>query len=152
MAEILASLDDINGNLPSDDGSTVVLADEDNSNLLQISVARVVRGYLSRVIDNGTLQGWSAPEATPELVREIAGKLIAAQLFFNQTAKTTTVVDKDSFAQKLYDEAIAMLQQIILGDVILDGVITNATEGLSDLDYWPNSTVDRSFTKGMTLY
>lgn len=152
MPEILASLDDINANLPSDDGSAVAIANEDNSALLQISVARVVRGYLTRVIDNGTLQGWSTPENTPELIREIAGKLIAAQLYFNQTAKTSVLVDKDSFSQKLYDEAVAMLQQIILGDIILAGVVTNATENLSDLDYWPNSPVDRSFTKGMTLY
>lgn len=152
MPEILASLDDINANLPSDDGSPVTIADDENSSLLQISVARVIRGYLTRVIDNGTLQGWATPDATPDTVREIAAKLIAAQLYFNQTAKTTPLINKDSFAQKLYDEAIAMLQQIIMGDIILEGVVTNATEGLSDLDYWPNTPTDRSFTKGMTLY
>lgn len=152
MAEILASIDDINANLPSGEKSAVVIADDSNTEFLQISVARVIRGYLSRVIDNGTLLGWTVPDETPELIREVAAKLIAAQLFFNQTAKTSTVLDKDSFAQKLYDEAIAMLQQIILGDVIIPGITTNATEGLSDLDYWPNSPTDRSFTKSQTLY
>jgi hypothetical protein len=39
--EILATLDDVNGNL---DGE-VIEATADNSNLVQVSVARVVRGY-----------------------------------------------------------------------------------------------------------
>lgn len=148
MPQILASIDDINANLPSDDTLPTVVADEDNTGLLQISVARVVRGYLSRVIDNITIQSWLNPETTPEIIREIAGKLIASSLFFNQESKTSLEITKDSFAQKRYDEAIALLNQIITGEIIIDGVTTSGTSDMSDLDYFPVDDTDRAFTRG----
>lgn len=147
MAEILASSDDINANLPSDDNSPVVVADDDNTGLIQISVSRVIRGYLSRVISNSILLSWASPESTPEIIREIAGKLIAAQLYFNEIAKSNTDVDDKHFSQRKYNEAITLLQQIIAGDIVMDGVTTNSTE-LSVDDFWPNSSTDRAFSMG----
>lgn len=148
MAEILASLDDINANLPSDGDVATVVADEENTGLLQISVARVVRGYLSRVIDNATLLAWTTPENTPEIIKEVAAKLIASQLYFNKVAKTTPLIDKTHFSQKLYDEAIAILQQIIVGDILIEGVVFEGTESMSTLDFFPIDATDRAFTMG----
>lgn len=147
MAEILASLDDINANLPADEDMPVIVADDDNSALVQISVARVVRGYLSRVIDNSTLLAWTTPESTPEIIREIAGKLIASQVYYNRIAQASPDVPANSYAQHLYDEAVALMTQIIAGDITIPGILTNS-EQLSDLDYWPNSSTDRAFTMG----
>lgn len=151
MAEILATLDDINAELPSDGQEPMVVADDDNTELLQISVARIVRGYLSRVVDNGVLVSWASPESTPELVSTIAGKLIASQLYFNETAKTTTILDPDSFAQKRYDEAMSLLNQIIAGTIVIPDIVVNPVEGLTDLDFFPVDSTGRAFTIGMEL-
>lgn len=151
MAEILASLDDINAELPATGSNTTVVADDDNTSLLQISIARVVRGYLSRVIDTATLVLWASPETTPELVRTIAGKLIAAQLFFNETAKSSLTIEDNSFAQKRYDEAIALLNDIISGEIILEDIVINPVEDLTTLDFFPTDATDRAFRMGMEL-
>lgn len=145
--EILASLEDIQANLPE----SLVIADHDNTNLIQISVARIVRGYLSRVIDNGVLLSWTEPADTPELIREAASKLIAAQLYFNRTATATTSIEERSFAQKLYDEAIAILQAIITGAEILPDIVVTDTSSISELDFFPIDDTDRAFTMGMEL-
>jgi len=152
MAEILATLDDINAELPSDSPSFLVVADDDNTDLLQISVARVVKGYLSRVIDNVTLAEWQSPEVVPEIINVIAGKLIAAQLYFNHVAKTSADISPDSFAQKRYDEALAMLNGIVSGELLLPpDIVTTPSEGISDLDYYPIDATNRAFTMGMEL-
>lgn len=151
MAEILASLDDINAELPSDDAQPVVVADDDNTALLQISTARVVRGYLSRVIDNATLLSWQTPDSTPEIISVAAGKLIAAQLFFNKTAETSIVIDADSFAQKRYNEGMQILNDIVAGIVDIPTVIITSTESLSTADFFPVDATDRSFTKSQVF-
>lgn len=145
--EILASLDDIQAHLPD----RIAIADSDDTQLIQISVARIVRGYLARVIANGTLVSWVDPATTPELIREIAGRLIAAQLFFNKTAESSTNIEERSFAQLKYNEAIAMLDGIIAGELVLDGVVIGDTSSISDLDFFPIDDTDRAFTLGMEL-
>lgn len=147
MPEILASIDDVNANLPASDDTPVVVATDENSSLVQISVVRIVRGYLSRAFDNSILMSWRAPDTTPEIIREIAAKLIASQVFYNKTAEASPQIAENSVSQRLYDEGISMLQQIIAGDIIIDGLSITATQ-LSDLDYWPNSDTDRAFTMG----
>lgn len=147
MAEILASIDDINANLPADTDMPVVVADDNNTELIQISVARIVRGYMSRIVDNSVLLSWSTPESTPGIITEIAAKLIASQLYYNRTSQASPIMDDHNYAQHLYDQAIALMQQVITGDILIEGISTNAAE-LSDLDYWPNSSTDRAFTRG----
>lgn len=149
MPELLASLEDINANLPSDANVPVVVATEDNTGLIQISIARVIRGYLSRVMDNNILLAWVNPVTTPDIIREVAAKLIASQLFFNRNAEQSLDIDEKSFAQIKYDEAMAILNNIIAGTVVVPNVLTTATEGMSLLDGWPIDSTDRSFTKGM---
>ena len=153
--EILASLDDINAELPSESPEAVAAATDDNTDLLQISVARVVRGYLSNTFSREVLMTWDTPDNTPEIIRVIAGKLIASQHYFNQTAKTSLVIDPDSFAQKRYDEAMALLQGIVDGSIIVElpgnGTLPPNVTVLSDLDFFPIDDTDRAFTLGMDL-
>lgn len=145
--EILASLDDVNGNL---DGE-VIEATADNSNLIQISVARVVRGYLSPIVDTTTLMSWQSPETTPNIIREIAAKLIAAQVYFTLAARQSLDMSNDNFAQRLYDQAMAMLQGVISGTIIIDGVVETPIMEFGDTDYFPVDDTDRAFTVGMIL-
>lgn len=157
MAEILASLDDINAELPSESPEAVAVATDENTDLLQISAARVVRGYLSSMYSRETLVGWDSPDNTPEIIREIAAKLIASSHFFNQTAKTSLIIDPDSFAQKRYDEAMALLNGIIDGSIAVilpdppGGVLDPGITALSELDFFPVDDTDRAFTLGMQL-
>src|SRR5215471_17644870 len=116
--QILASLDDINAHLPDN----VLQADDQNTALIQISVARVVRAYLSATISNTTLASWTSPELTPQTVREAASLLIASQLYFEQAAATSLDIDQRSFAQIWYDQGIALLQQIVSGQIDLPEV------------------------------
>lgn len=147
MAEILASLDDINANLDK----SVVEATDENTELLQISVARIIRGYLSNAIDNVTIMSWRAPDGTPELIREAAGKLIAAQHYFNEISKTTDVIEANSFSQKRYDEAMAILNGILLGNYVLPDVVLVGGTDMTILDSFPIDATGRKFSMDMIL-
>ena len=149
MAEILASLDDINANLDEN----VNVANDENTSLLQISIARIVRAYLAEFTDNVTLQSWRTPDDTPEIIREAAGKLIAAQHYYNEISKTTPIIDADSYAQWLYDRGMELLKGIIDGTyVIVDvPIVTTPTDDLTTLDFFPVDDTDRAFTLGMEL-
>lgn len=149
MADILANVDDINANLPSIDNVPVVEADDENVALIQVSVARVVRGYLSGSVDSATLMSWNSPTATPDIVREAAALLIAAQVYFNYAARTSLTIDDRNFAQLLYDRAIAILNGIIAGTI--DIGIPVETIAMSGLDFHPVDDTDRAFTMSMNL-
>jgi hypothetical protein len=151
MAEILASLDDINAELPSIDDKPMIEADAENSDLIQLSVARVVRAYLSAVIDQTTLMGWDDPDSTPDTIREVAAKLIAAQVYFNYAARTNLTIEERNFAQLLYDQAMLMLEKIISGEILLEDAPVVATESMDLLDGFPIDDTDRAFTMGMNL-
>lgn len=147
MAEILASIDDVNAYLEE----RVVKADDVNTELIQISVARVVRGYLARIVTNSVMATWVDPEHTPDIVREIAAMLIASQLFFDSTIMSAVTVDDRHWAQILYDRAMKLLNDIVSGIIELpldgdggDGDL--ATAGLTDLDFFPVDATDRAFT------
>jgi hypothetical protein len=146
--EILASLDDINAHL---DG-TVVEADAQNSALPQVSVNRVVKAYLSRVIPNQTMATWTTPENTPTTVREAASFLIASTVYFNATSKSTTLIEQRHYAQWLYDQGIALLNGIVDGSIVLDDTVpVTPIESLTTLDYFPIDATDRAFTMGQKL-
>lgn len=149
MAQIMASLDDINNYLPED--QNVVKADDVNSVEAQVSASRLIRGYLSRVIDNTTLVSWSSPDATPDIIREVAGLLIASQLFFDAAAAASLDIDVRHVSQLLYDRAIAILQQIVTGQIIVPGIIQTNPEVMSELDFFPRDDTDRAFSMNMTL-
>jgi len=150
--EIMCTLDDVNAHL---DGE-VIEADADNTDLIQVSVARIIRGYLSSVVDQTTLMSWSTPDVTPDIIREIASMLIAAQLYFAQSARTSLLIEDTNFAQRLYDQAIALLQRIVTGEIIIGtggggGTVEDPVAALTDSDYFPVDATDRAFTVGMEL-
>lgn len=145
--EILANLDDINANLDAE----MIVATADNTKYIQISVARVVRAYLSRIIDNPTIYSWITPDVTPDIVREVAGKLIAAQLYMDKMSRSTTDIAQTHYAQVLYNQAMAILNQIIEGDIPIPNVVTTPIEGLTTADFFPIDSTDRAFTMGLKI-
>ena len=147
--EILATLDDINAHL---DG-TVVEADAQNTSLIQVSVNRIVKAYLSSVIDLAVMATWNSPENTPSAVREAASFLIASQLYFDQTAKSSTIIEQRHYSQWLYDQGMAILNGIISGTILLDDSEAPVTpvDSLTELDFFPVDATDRAFTMGMEL-
>jgi hypothetical protein len=161
--EILASIDDVNAYLPSSDvgGNTsgypvVVDATMENTALLQVSAARVIRGYLSSVIDSTILMGWDEPAHTPDIIREAAAKMIAAQLYFNHSARTSLTIEENSFAQKRYDQCMLILDKIIAGEIIVvppdgNGPAPVPADAMTHEDYFPVDETDRAFTMSMEL-
>lgn len=148
--EIMATLDDVNAHL---DGE-VIEATPDNTDLVQVSVARIIRGYLGGLVAQSTLMSWDTPATTPDIIREIASMLIAAKVYFNESARTSLIVDDDNFAQRLYDQAMAMLQLILDGQIIIDGGEEGETGAVGVLtidDFFPVDDTDRAFTMGMQL-
>jgi hypothetical protein len=147
MAEILASLDDVQANLDEN----VAAPTDENTHLLQISIARIVRGYLAGLVDNVVLQSWRTPDSTPDIIREAAAKLIAAQHYFNEISQTTNIIDPDSYAQKLYDRGMAILNGIIDGQIVVEDIDVTVGGELTALDFFPVDATDRAFTLGMEL-
>jgi hypothetical protein len=142
---ILASISDINVYLEE----RVIQADEVNTEFLQISVARIVRGYLSPVVPSSTMALWVTPDVTPDTIREIAGMLIASQLFFDKATASTIDIDERHYAQILYDRALVLLDKVLSGEIILDGdVPVTPVEVMSTLDFFPVDDTDRAFTMG----
>jgi hypothetical protein len=146
--EIFATIDDVNGNL---DGQ-VISADSNNSSLVQIGVARIIRAYLGKLVGDG-MNAWVSPDTTPATIRQIAGMLIAAQVYFNSAAPTSLLIDDVNYHQRLYDRAMAMLQGIIDGtiDIGLGDVVVAPVDELSELDFFPTDDTDRAFTLSMEL-
>src|SRR5688572_8598273 len=122
MAEILASLNDINAHLPSLDDEVVIEATAENTNLIQLSVSRIIRAYLSREVPTATLMSWSEPTDTPDIIREAAAMMIAAQLYVDFAARTSIDVEDIAFSQRKYDEAMALLNKILSGEIVLEGI------------------------------
>lgn len=145
--EILASLDDINAHLDQN----VAAATDENTALLQVAIARIVRGNLFHIVDQVTLQSWRVPEQTPEIIREIAGMFIAAQHYFNEWSKTNNIIDPDSYPQKLYDNAMALLKGVIEGTVVIIDIPIQTSGDLSVDDFFPVDATNRAFTLGMEL-
>jgi len=151
--EIMCTLDDINGNL---DG-VIIEATPDNSDLVQVSVARVVRGYLSRIIDPVSLASWVTPDVTPDIIREIAAKLCASQIYYNEISRTSIEVTNNNYAQRKYDEAMALLQEVINGSIVLYDpstglpIVVSPADSLGTEDFFPVDSTDRAFTLSMNL-
>lgn len=148
MPEILASVDDINTHLPTDKFTV----EEATVDLLQISVARMIRGYLSNTFTKVTLVSWDSPADTPELIREVAGKLIAA-LYYAQRVAEDTTDDPPSLPQQLYDQAMKTLSGIRSGEItLLDSTEDPTTTGeFTTDDFFPIDDTDRAFSMGKSF-
>lgn len=146
MALALASADDIQVHLPAD---KLIVSDDDAASL-QKDVLRIIRGYLAGVFEPTVLASWVSPATTPELIRSIAGRLIASFYYARRYSEDDT--DVPEYAQSKYNEAIAMLTRIAAGTlVLLDAAGTttlDTTTNLSTLDFYPRDDTNRAFSMG----
>jgi hypothetical protein len=129
-------LTDINVHLPLD---KVQITDGEDDNF-QIDAQRLIRARLGSVFSLATLDGWSSPSLTPEIIREIAGKLIAAKYYAILVAEDEA--DGSKFAQDLYNEAISMINDIRNGVLTVIDVSGNelSNDSLTETSFWPNAT------------
>lgn len=141
--ELLASLDDINAHLPQDKAEV----EDSDDDLLQVEAYRLVRAKLASTFAVTTLNTWASPGTTPEIIRTIAGMVIAAKWYAELYAEDS---DEDAvYATRLYNEALGMLQQIkdgTLAVIGVDGITTTDTTLLSTVDFYPNDGIPPKFT------
>lgn len=140
-----ANLEDINTHLPED---KLVMTDA-NSPKLMLDAERIIRGYLVGVIEPAKLAAWVDPDHTPELIRSIAGRLIAAAYY--ATRYSEDAVDIPKYAQNKYNEALNMLQRIQSGKVVLvdvDGVTIDRNAAQFDTDWFRPNDSKPTFTMG----
>lgn len=135
--EILATLEDVNGFLPD----LVEITDGDDRQL-QIDAQRVIKSQLAGVFSPLILTGWDNPVDTPQLIRGIAGRLIAAKFYAQQLSQENVLIP--AYSQGLYNEAIAMLVMIKTGQmVVVDNnnvaIATGALTALTSADMYPNN-------------
>lgn len=138
----LCSLDDINVHLPADKIS-VLDADDD---ALQLDAERIVKGELSGTFTAATLAAWSTPATTPEIIRAVAGRFIAALVY--SRAFSAEVDGIPEYAQSLYDQAMLTLTRVISGDIVLLDNVSEATtvgDRLSLDNFSPNGDTPGPF-------
>lgn len=137
MTQILASIEDINGQLPVD--NKAVIQDGDDGQL-QIDARAVIKGQLSSVFTPSILIGWDSPANTPTLIRSIAGRLIASKWYAELYAGDSD--DANEYAANLYQEALGMLAQIRDNTLIVlddnDEPISTNLLAVSTADFYPN--------------
>lgn len=147
-SQILASIEDINGFLPD-----LIEITDGQDTQYQIDANRVVKSQLAGVYTPLILTGWDAPADTPQLIRGIAGRLIAAKYYAIQFSQETTNVPQ--YAQNLYNEAISMLANIKRGALIVvddnnDPISTGSALELAITDVTPTTASgDPIFSIGM---
>lgn len=105
-------------------------------------VARLIRSYLYVThVPNTVIDSWLDPATTPELIRSIAGMLIAAKVYGRQTSSNAEEVDP--YAVRLYNQAMAMLNGVIDGRLVLPelvgaGVAVTGTTHITQDNFYPN--------------
>lgn len=131
----LATLDDINVHLPED--KLAVLDADDTA--LQLDAERTVKARLSGTFSPVVLAGWTNDTNTPEIIKEVIGKLIAAKVYAR--AFSSEVGGVPEYAQWLYDQAMDILDGIILGTIVVPEVTDPPDTGqhLTRDMFWPNN-------------
>lgn len=149
----LATLNDINTHLEE----TRLKATDAEVELLQLDALRVVKGMLSNTYSPATLAGWTDPSETdpndpdyvPEIIRAIAGRFIAAKYYARKTS--IEQVEVPDYAQWLYDAAMADLNAIIAGTLVLIDVDEVVDTGSTITDANFNFPDEPKFSMGMNL-
>lgn len=109
----LASLNDVQTHLEE----ARIRVDDTDIELLQLEVSRTIKGMLSNTFSATTLAAWDEPANTPEMIRSIAGRLIAARHYIKKLSEEQ--VDVPEYGQWLYDNAMLDLNGVINGSLIL---------------------------------
>lgn len=142
----LNSLDDVKTWLPGDkfkatDGNPEL-------DLIEIDVERSIKGYLSSVFTQATLSTWADPETTPAYIRSCAGRLVAAFYYAKKLSEDMPDWDR-TYPQRLYNEAMQMLEEVRTGQVTLVEVTEPAGTGFDSSFFYPDSTTEPKFTMDM---
>lgn len=128
---------DIQIHLPVDKLNIDGIADDlDN---VKRDVERIVRGYLAGVISATTLATWTTPASTPGIIRGIGGRLGAA-LIYRLRLGGQSLKDPE-YSQNKYNEAMAMLNDIRSGALIIQEVTETVTQ-FNNTYFFPNGTTD----------
>lgn len=137
----LCSLDDINVHLPQDK-LQVLNADDDAP---QLDAERIIKGTLSDTFSPAELASWSTPATTPEMIRAIAGRFVAALVYAR--AFSSELAEVPEWAQRLYDDAMNMLNGIVAGTITLPEVSETPNTGgkLTSDDFYPNDDTPGPF-------
>lgn len=138
--------DDVNVHLPTDK----ISVSEADLPQWDREAGRIIRGYTASTFTPTVIASWADPATTPEVIRGIAGRLIASAYYAERFSEDDT--DYPDYAQHVYNEAISMLRDINDGKLLVlsvDGTQTLSEQhSLSDLDFWPNDDTDRKFSMG----
>lgn len=143
---MLASLDDVKTHLPLDklqvtDGNAEIT-------MFQVDVERLIKGYLSSVFSAATLAVWADPDSTPDYIRACAGRLIAAFYYAKRYSADLPDWDK-TYPQRLYNDAMAMLEAVRSGEIDLGLPETPGTQ-FDNSFFYPDSTArEPAFTMDM---
>jgi hypothetical protein len=136
---VLAKLEDIQKFMPDHK----VEVNNANTAQWQIEATRIIKSKLSGTFTALVLHSWASPDSTPSIIRSIAGELVAAYLYRALYSEDETAVP--AYAQTLYNEAIALLNEIRDGvTIVLDdndvpiGDVTTTTMGTGD--FYPDDS------------
>jgi hypothetical protein len=129
-----ASLDDVNMHLPTDK----LEIEQPELDLFGIDAERIIRGYLAGVVPAAAMATWTSPDTTPELVRAIAGRFVAA--FYYRERYSEDSLDDPSYAQFKYNEAMSLLQGVVGGTIVInDPTIPQIGIRFTAEDFYPNA-------------
>lgn len=121
----------------------------------QLSTERIIKGYLVGIFTASTMAAWTTPDTTPQIIREVAARMIAGYRYRDRTSEETPgAIEELSYGQRLYNEAMAMLNDVRSGqlDVIgVDGSTVIDTSSTSEIAGFPDNTTTPTFTMGATF-
>lgn len=144
---MLADITDVQTYLPTDRIPT----DAGDIAGYQLSVERIVKGYLVGIFTASTMAAWTTPTTTPQIIREVAARMIAGYRYRDRTSEETPGgIEETTYGQRLYNEAMMMLNDIRAGnlDVIGTDEVLIDTSSTSDIAGFPDNTTTPTFTMG----
>lgn len=143
-----ASLNDVNVFLPQDK----LAMDSSLIEPFALDSERIIRGYVGGVVPYVTYNAWADPDHTPELIRAIAGRLIASAFYAERYSEDDPNIS--AYAQMLYNQAIVILMAIKSGTQIVievDGTTIDINSSqLEATDFLPNdASTPHAFTRDL---
>lgn len=145
MTALFASAVDVQAWINNDK----IQVNDSNSQKQNLQATRIIKGQLTSIFDPIVLASWADPSTTPELIREIAGRLTAAFLYASIYSEESGG-EVSAYAQWLYNGAIADLAQIVSGNLVVADDNGNPVDpaGSGLLSFFPDNTTVPLFTVG----
>lgn len=134
---------DIQVQLPQDKLNIDDIPD-DKANM-QRDAERIIVAKLAGFLESTTINSWTTPEDTPDIIRAIGGRLAASLIY--RVRYSEDALDDPEFASFKYNEAMSMLEGIIEGNIVIvdpdtGEPITDPTSDFTNEFFTPNSTSD----------